>query len=611
MIGAVAIQDDPAGCAMVQQAQPLIANYHAGQPRSTNVLRVVYFIPKDGEPLPNYAERLDRVMNDVSVFYRDGLKRLGVETAGLPLERQDGKLVLHLVRGKLSASQYNYESGDETAKEISLALKPIMDVEREHVLVFYALCKKEKDGRYVFSTPYYGGGSQRAGLCHAADCELLDPLLLTETNRTMVFSEHYYKRMEMTVARFNSWYLGGVAHELGHALGLPHDDGGVTEKQFGISLMGEGNLTYRQELWGGGPPTYLGRASVLQLASLGLLIGKDHGRWDRVKSKFQSLNFIATNDTLLIQGVITSAVPAYAVIAYAWPSERDDDHFAQTFPCLVNDGAFTLVLKDLCPGNWHLKLCRLHVNGGTATEEFSLGYDDAHVPNVAEMKSAWTVDGKQIALAKGTDVNALKDEWIAAKAESMVMRHRSDARKFLKDATLAAAPESEAARKFQVLRSVLDPVAPVDLAAVSDDSVFLSDANWTDAKVGWGKVARNYFWFDNRIQNGIFLTLGGQFFDKGLYAHSPARFVFPLAGKWKKFTATIGLRDGADIEGSAIFTVRADGNKIYRSRILRVGERTEVNVDISQVKELELLTEGGEGHNHNSWAIWAEPKVQR
>jgi endo-alpha-N-acetylgalactosaminidase len=82
--------------------------------------------------------------------------------------------------------------------------------------------------------------------------------------------------------------------------------------------------------------------------------------------------------------------------------------------------------------------------------------------------------------------------------------------------------------------------------------------------------------------------------------------------KWKTFTATIGLRDGANpIQGSAVFTVRGDGRELYRSPILRVGVREEVKVDISQVKELELLTEGGEGHNHNSWAIWAEPKVQR
>src|SRR5205807_6702679 len=115
---------------------------------------------------------------------------------------------------------------------------------------------------------------------------------------------------------------------------------------------------------------------------------------------------------------------------------------------------------------------------------------------------------------------------------------------------------------------------------------------------------RNYFWFDDHIQNGVFLTLGGRFYDKGLYAHSPARFVFPVARKWKTFAATVGLRDGAHPQGSAIFTVRGDGRELYRSRLLRVGDGEDVKVDITKVKELELLTDGGEGHNHNSWAIW-------
>ena len=209
--------DDPEGRALLQQARRAIAAYHAGQPKSNAVLRVVYFYPSDRDPLPNYAERLDRVMTDVSDFYRDGLRRFGLENSGLPLERQDGRLVLHLVRGKSPASAYRYESGDVTSAEVRAALKGIVDLDREHVLILYALCRKEPDGCYVFHAPYYGDGSsnQRRGLCHAADCELLDPQLLTETGRTMVFSEHYYARKEPTVALFNSWYLGfcpGVVH---------------------------------------------------------------------------------------------------------------------------------------------------------------------------------------------------------------------------------------------------------------------------------------------------------------------------------------------------------------------------------------------------------------
>ena len=148
---------------MLREARRVVAGYHAGSPRSHGTLRVIYFVPRDRDPLPGYADRLDRVMNDVSDFYRDGLRRFGVETDGLPLEREGGKLMLHLVRGQAPANQYHHESGDRTAAEIRGALKGEVDPDREHLLVFYALCRKEPDGRYVFDAPYYGGGSQRAG----------------------------------------------------------------------------------------------------------------------------------------------------------------------------------------------------------------------------------------------------------------------------------------------------------------------------------------------------------------------------------------------------------------------------------------------------------------
>jgi hypothetical protein len=580
---------DPEGSAMMQAAQRVITGYHAEQRPSGAVLRIVYFHPSDREPLPNYAERLDRVMNDISDFYRDGLRRFGLECNGLPLEKKDGHLVLHMVKGESPASAYQHESGDQTVAEIRTALAGTMDIDREHVLVLYGLCRKEPDGRYVFDAPYYGRGSTKGGICHAADCELLDPALLKETGKNIVYTEHYYPRLEQTVAKFNSMYLGGTAHELGHGLGLPHDAGNPAEKPFGTSLMGMGNLTYRQELWGGGAPVILTRASALQLASHPLITGSNRGRWDPIEASVDALAFSAEDRALKIRGKATGKIPSYGVIAYVWPVSQQTDHGARTFPAVLDNSSFTLTLSGLRPDTYHLKLATLHVNGGTTTREFSFGFDSAGKPDVA----------------------ALNDSSGVNRAEVAVMKADPNARALLTDEAIAAAPTPESQRKMRILRAVLDPAPLVDLGTTKEAAVFLSDANWTEAEVGWGQVARNYYWFDQRIQKGVFLTLRGQVFDKGLYAHSRSRFVFPTGAQWKAFTATIGLRDGALKQGSAIFTVRGDGKDLYRSPILRPGSREEVKVDISSVKILELLADGGEGHTHNSWAIWADPKVSR
>jgi hypothetical protein len=372
-------------------------------------------------------------------------------------------------------------------------------------------------------------------------------------------------------------------------LGLPHDSGGNEEKGFGVSLMGGGNLTYREELWGGGPPTYLSRASALQLVSHPFFTGSNRGRWDAVDPKLSDLNFSTEGPALRITGKASGAIPPYAEIAYVWSAKLPTDHSAITFPVLLKDGAFSLNVTGLPPGDYRLKLSTLFVNGATVNHEFRFGFDE---------------DGKP-------DAVAINSATIVGRAEDAVMNHQPNARALVSDQAIAAAPDPETKRRLQILRAVLDPASLVDLSTVDGASVYLSDAISKEAKVGWGEVARNFNWFDDSIHDGVFLSLGGQVYQKGLYAHASSRYVFPVAGKWKRFRASIGLRDGAGAQGSAIFVVRGDGKELYRSPILRAGVQKEIDLDISGIKELELLADGAEGHNHNCWSIWAAPLVSR
>jgi NPCBM/NEW2 domain len=574
-------------------AQQRIAAFHAGEKASGSVLRLVYFHAADREPLPRYAERLERVMEDVSRFYQEGMEqRFAVKTAGIPLERENGKLKIHMVRGLHAAAHYHHTSGDETWAEVRKTLTGKIDPAKEHVLILYGLCRREPDGRFVFDAPYYGALSsdQQQGLCHAADCDLLDPKLLTATDQSIVFKEHYYERMEMTVAKFNTWYLGGIAHELGHGLGFPHDNGGPREAP-GVALMGGGNLHYREGLWGGTQPAYLSLATALRFAAHPLVTQSDKARWQTADATFENLRATSEKTILHLSGRVRASVPPCAIIATVWPTTARSDHGAETFcTAVADDGNFSLdIIRQISPQS-SIKLGCLLANGAESRLSSTLRRNDTGEFLTDELLTDWTV----------------------GPAQQAYMRDPAQAARLLSAEALATAPNAEARRRLQLLQAMQDPAPePIDPTISEAPRLYLSDAAWTSAAVGWGKVVRNRYWFNPNQWEGALLQLNGQVFNKGLYAHADSKFTFPLDGKWKTLTATVGLRDGADLQGSAIFTILGDGKELFRSNLLRAGKTETPRINLTGVHELELRVNGGEGHTHNSWAIWADPLLEK
>ena len=55
---------------------------------------MVYFYPKDRQPLKNHVERWDRIMADIQQFYRDEMQRNGFGPVTFPLENRQNPLTM-------------------------------------------------------------------------------------------------------------------------------------------------------------------------------------------------------------------------------------------------------------------------------------------------------------------------------------------------------------------------------------------------------------------------------------------------------------------------------------------------------------------------------------
>ena len=102
--------------------------------------------------------------------------------------------------------------------------------------------------------------------------------------------------------------------------------------------------------------------------------------------------------------------------------------------------------------------------------------------------------------------------------------------------------------------------------------------------------------------------MGGQFFERGLFAHAPARHELELGGKWARFRSGYGLQDGHS--GSVVFVVRGDGSELFRSAPVKDRTLRRLDVDVRDVRLLEMVVEDGGDGNKSDWGVWILPELQ-
>ena len=239
------------------------------------------------------------------------------------------------------------------------------------------------------NSPYCGTGDCRSGFCWQFDSDILDRHLLTETNRWV--TDHQYGHI--TLGRYNSIFIGGTAHELGHLFGLPHNAETVVDlKTRGHALMGDGNRHYREELRGDGKGSFITLAHALRLVSNPLFSGVERGLDEDWNYAVTNCAFTATPGHLKITGQFTSSQPIYGVVAYVDPDGGGDYNAVSYAGTVGANNTFTFDLESLPKKAGQLRLVLLcasgqHLNVGDGCQ--------AHFPYTVEADGRLTVaDGK-------------------------------------------------------------------------------------------------------------------------------------------------------------------------------------------------------------------------
>ena len=145
---------------------------------------------------------------------------------------------------------------------------------------------------------------------------------------------------------------------------------------------------------------------------------------------------------------------------------------------------------------------------------------------------------------------------------------------------------------------------------VSDGTNYVSDLTPIGAPVnGYGPFERDTSNGEQAAGDGHVLTLNGTSYAKGLGVHAASDLRYAIAPGCTTFTASIGLDDEIDSNGSLNFQVLVDGVVKYDSGVMTGSTATkQISVPLAGGTELGLLAIPGASPNFDH-ADWADAKI--
>lgn len=356
------------GISSAEVAVPDVLKDRISLKKTAHQLNVVYFLGSDTEPVPDYERRLSELLLYLQQFYGKEMQRHGYGARSFGLDiKSPGRVNIIEYKAKNPAAHYPYENGGgwKAAQELDEFFKANPDRKKSrHTLIIMPTWNDEKNGPdNPGGVPFYGMGRN----CFALDYPAFDIKHLGQKTREGKL--------------LTKWY-GGLAHELGHGLNLPHNHQTASDgKKYGTALMGAGNYTF------GASPTFLTPASCALLDACEVFsvtpAQKFYEGRPEVEVKGVSISF--KGDQILVSGNYKSPQTVKALNVYFQdpPYAVNQDYDAVSFSRSLGkkNGKFSMKidkkeLDGLTSNEFRISLMFILANGLHLQKHFTFHWDD-------------------------------------------------------------------------------------------------------------------------------------------------------------------------------------------------------------------------------------------
>lgn len=327
-------------------------------------LNIVYFIPNDVVEPAEYHRRLSEILLNAQDFFGKEMERNGYGYKTFGLLKDDVKKRIKLIVIKGSQGKAAYPSGGHGAIEKEIAAYRTThstEFTGDHYLVILPSATYDSNGE-PGGVPFYGTGKT----CYALDYSDQDIKYLG-TGGTLG-------------TRATKW-IGGMIHELGHGLNLPHNRQKYSsEASLGMALMWGGNSTW------GVSKTFLTAADCAVLNTNQIFNTGNNNNYDAVTASIKEIqaSYDTTKAAIVVTGKYSSTSPVTDVLYFNDPNVNTEgtgvnkDYNAITWsskPIGTDSFAIEMPISDLQYKSdnipYELKVKLVHQNGNVTETIYS------------------------------------------------------------------------------------------------------------------------------------------------------------------------------------------------------------------------------------------------